>query len=86
MTYPELAAYLYGLSWDQEADRLSALFAEHYPQSGDWGAARWARANGMVLDDVRFCGRATPEQRAGLRLQAQWWRDVAKEIEERTPV
>ena len=83
MTHDDLAAYLYGQSWDQEADRLSAMYAEHYPQSGDFGAARWAKCCAFVLDDERWCGKASAEQREGLRLQARWWRAVALEIEGR---
>ncbi len=84
MTYPELCAYTYGLSVDEEADRLSERFAKFYPQSGDWGAATQARANAHVLDDMRSAGYGTAQERAGLKLQADWWRDVAKEIAERT--
>lgn len=86
MTHDELAAFMFGLSWDQEADRMELFFDIAYPQSGNYLAAKRARANAMVLDDVRAHGRATPDQRAGLRLQAQWWRAVANELEERTLV
>jgi len=86
VTHDELSSYLYGLTMDQEADRLSERFATFYTQSGDFGAAVWARAQAFVLDDERFCGKASAEQRAGLRLQADWWRAVANEIDERTTV
>ena len=86
MTHDDLSAYLYGLSMDQEADRLSERFAAFCPQSGDWGAVTQARANAHVLDDMRYCGYGTAEERAGLKLQANWWRDVANEIEARETV
>ena len=86
MTHDDHAAYLYGLSWDEEADRLSAWYAEHRPQAGDRGAVMWAAAQAFVLEDERFCGRASKAQRAGLKLQANWWRDVAREIEARETV
>jgi len=81
--YDEAAAMAYGSAVVDEADRLIAMFAQYYPQSGDWGAARHAKANALALDDDRLCGWASLEQRAGLRLQADWWRAVYREINDR---
>ena len=66
------------------AEWAERLLDEAGPQGGEYRAAMVAKAYALCLDDERLCGVGlTAEQKAGLRLQAGFWRDVYCDLTER---
>ena len=77
----------YGSAVVDEADRLIEQYRSLGYTAAEYFAAMFAKGLGLMLDDERLCGLGlTPAQRAGLRLQADFWRAVYREIKDREPV
>jgi hypothetical protein len=71
---------------DVEADRLIDNYATLGYQSPSYHAEKLARAYALMMDDQRkgfgAVGLTAAEQQ-GLRMQAEFWRDVCDEIRAR---
>jgi hypothetical protein len=84
--YAEACAYAWGLGVMAEADRLIERYEALGYDAPMPRARMMALAQAATLDDYRIgfgYGHNTREQRAGLRIQADYWRQVAREIRER---